>query len=465
VVAPPGPGRPRRWRWLATLAVAGIVTLALCSPYLLKMARTLTAMTRKADDLAFSLTFGSDWTDSFFSLVYPLAANPDGCFYIGTLGLLLVVLYAREVWTDPSAVGPGRGVVGAVLAWAALVNYVTWGRQSALFLVLWHSLPGFSRLRAWGRLNVVLLPLLAWLLALAFAQLQSRLRRLADGEPGGRGAWLTLLVSALLVGGLQVGAWRSDRVHGTYRDLMPELTGGAGFTLLGGALAILVLGSLFVLAGRRATLPPGALLALLLLATSADVWPLASRLWTYRGPLPSREPLDVPSVLWRSLSVPRHAGVGTISMTFAYDSPHLRFSPSFNVAVVPDCYFSRYWDFLARHQAEGPAVERLLGLRDGRRLLLSDRVDHPEVAAFFRDVDGFDGSVSVLSYDGDRLEAAVRLARAGYLTFVDNWDPDWRAYVDGQRVPLQLAFATFKAAAVPAGEHRVSFRYEPWGLR
>lgn len=466
VAGPPPPGRARPWRWLVTLAAAGVVTFVLCSPYLLKVAETLAATVRKGDDLDFSLTFGSGWTDSLFSLVYPLAANPDGCYYVGTLGLLLVALYVREVWTSPSAIGPGRGVVGAVLAWIALVNYVSWGRQSALFVLLWHWLPGFSWLRAWGRLNVVLLPLLAWLLALSFAQLQGRLRRLAEGaEPGGRGWWLTLAASALLVGGLQVGAWTVGRVHGYYRDLMPELAGGGGFTLVGGALAFLVLGTLFALARRRASLPPGALLALLLLATALDVWPLASRLWTYRGPLPSREPFDVASVLRRSLEVPRQKTVGTISMSFAFDRPRTTFSPSLNVAVVPECYFQRYWDFLALHQAEPTAVERLLGLKDGRRLLLSAHLDHPDLASFFRDIDGFDGSVSVRGYDGDRLEAGVRLTQPGHLTFVDNWDRDWRAYVDGRPVPLEVAFGTFKAVAVPDGEHEVSFRYQPWSLR
>jgi len=172
----------------------------------------------------------------------------------------------------------------------------------------------------------------------------------------------------------------------------------------------------------------------------------------------------VAAVLRRSLDVRRQATVGTISMTFATDSPQTVFSPSFNVAVVPDYYFQRYWDFLGRYQ-ERAEVKRLLGLKDGRRLLLSARLDHPDLAAFFRDVDGFVGSVSVVSYDGDRLEAAVRLAEPGHLTFVDNWDPDWRAYLDGQRLPVEIAFGTFKAAAVPAGEHEVLFRYEPWSPR
>jgi uncharacterized membrane protein YfhO len=60
------------------------------------------------------------------------------------------------------------------------------------------------------------------------------------------------------------------------------------------------------------------------------------------------------------------------------------------------------------------------------------------------------------------MEAEVRMPATGFVTFVDNWDPDWRALVDGKPVPLDVAFGTFKAVAVPAGRHRVVFQYVPW---
>ena len=49
----------------------------------------------------------------------------------------------------------------------------------------------------------------------------------------------------------------------------------------------------------------------------------------------------------------------------------------------------------------------------------------------------------------------------GFVTFVDNWDPDWRVLVDGAPTAIGTAFGTFKAVAVPAGVHRVVFEYVP----
>jgi uncharacterized membrane protein YfhO len=43
--------------------------------------------------------------------------------------------------------------------------------------------------------------------------------------------------------------------------------------------------------------------------------------------------------------------------------------------------------------------------------------------------------------------------------------PAWKAYVDGERVPLYRADYLIRAVPVPAGEHTVELRYESWTLR
>jgi uncharacterized membrane protein YfhO len=43
--------------------------------------------------------------------------------------------------------------------------------------------------------------------------------------------------------------------------------------------------------------------------------------------------------------------------------------------------------------------------------------------------------------------------------------PAWKAYVDGQPVPLYVADGVLRAVAVPAGEHAVEMRFESDTLR
>jgi hypothetical protein len=74
------------------------------------------------------------------------------------------------------------------------------------------------------------------------------------------------------------------------------------------------------------------------------------------------------------------------------------------------------------------------------------------------------GRATVERYGGDRVDVRVQAAQDAWLFLADTYDPSWRAYVDGQARPVRLANAMFRAVAVPAGTHTVTFRYEPWPL-
>jgi hypothetical protein len=71
-------------------------------------------------------------------------------------------------------------------------------------------------------------------------------------------------------------------------------------------------------------------------------------------------------------------------------------------------------------------------------------------------------SLRIARYTGDMLELFFRCGSPGHLTFVDNWDPDWKAWINGEQVPISLAFGTFKSVAVTPGNHVVRFEYIPF---
>jgi hypothetical protein len=64
-----------------------------------------------------------------------------------------------------------------------------------------------------------------------------------------------------------------------------------------------------------------------------------------------------------------------------------------------------------------------------------------------------------------RLVIAARAAQAGWLVLSEAYFPGWRAEVDGRPVEIVPADLAFRAVALPPGDHRVTFTYEPEGLR
>ncbi len=105
-------------------------------------------------------------------------------------------------------------------------------------------------------------------------------------------------------------------------------------------------------------------------------------------------------------------------------------------------------------------------------LLASGTVDPTETALLEQappdlavPADASGDRVSVESYEANALEVEVETDAEGLLVLSEVYYPAWKAYIDGEPVPLYRANHLFRAVPVPAGEHTVELRYESWPLR
>ena len=60
------------------------------------------------------------------------------------------------------------------------------------------------------------------------------------------------------------------------------------------------------------------------------------------------------------------------------------------------------------------------------------------------------------------VAASVQLHRAGVVVLSASFDPGWTATVDGRRQRTEMVAPALVATTVPAGTHRISFRYQGW---
>jgi hypothetical protein len=464
-------------RALGTLAVAGAAVLLICGPYLLGVKNLMSETTDRAGkNFEYSTSHLFNFEDTLGSLLYPPAAQVEGWYFFSITGVLLIFLYLlysrapahsaaensdkqKNLPVPPGFCDPW--VKGLLIIWIALISYISYGRSSYLFILLWKYLPGFSNLRVWGRINIILVPILAWLLSLAYSRFELMLSD--KNIPAAKNRWrqLDTVIKAVAIYAVVLGAqlyFYHNKIYDPYWlqyfDHLSPLRiwfifcGAAAFVII---LLLLILGKRIHLGSTRSLT---VVLAVLIVIASIEMWPVGGHIWTYQSKVQKdRINLDVAKINEASFRFPRTDEKNSIPL-----------GPNFNVGILDNWYFNRYVKFLKESEGQLEARRLLLGVRDGRRIFFSESIEHSTVQSFLRDALRYRDTGRLLSYTGDQLCWEINAPVKGYLSFIDNWDWGWKAFVDDKPLEINLLFGTFKSVNLAPGRHIVRFSYEP-GIR
>lgn len=73
----------------------------------------------------------------------------------------------------------------------------------------------------------------------------------------------------------------------------------------------------------------------------------------------------------------------------------------------------------------------------------------------------WEGQAESVSFEEGELKIKTKNEREGLLVIVENYDPGWKAQIDGQEVEILRADYNLMAVIVPPGERFVHFNYQP----
>jgi len=70
-------------------------------------------------------------------------------------------------------------------------------------------------------------------------------------------------------------------------------------------------------------------------------------------------------------------------------------------------------------------------------------------------------ALDLISYKHDQVVAESNLDIPSVMILMDNWHPNWKAYLDGNETYLGKVNESFRGVALPPGKHRIEMRYMP----
>lgn len=474
----------QRWTVLLCLIVL-LACLVICAPYLLKVTVLLNQTTsRSGGDLDFATGYIFSFTDTLGSLVYPPASMADGWYYFGAFGILLITLFfATRQKTDAfpldnfwekklyrfASISPSYVLVKMfLLLWIVVISYISYGNSSLLFTLLWKYLPLFSYMRIIARINIALVPVFAWVLALAYDQFENFLGSKQEQQ---KKPLIVLFVSLFVVLGTQIYLilnnhfdeyWLIFRqrvdflvtnISSVYSLSLPDLQNIISVLEKWPVIFAVLSACVIAMSLLKTPQAPRPKMLLTLALTLSVVDTIAIGPWFWAGNLVARETrrnLNVPQLNILSFQSNRIDTGGRISHT-----------EQFNVSQDKYWYYNRYNNFIDRTKHDLEARRRLLGVVSPQKIFFTTRIDYPDIKDFLEDADRFHGSITVEAYNGDQLVLHIMTPTDGYCSFIDNWDPDWAASIDGEPAKIHLLFGTFKSVFVVRGEHTIIYTYRP----
>jgi hypothetical protein len=297
-------------------------------------------------------------------------------------------------------------------------------------------------------------PILAWILAISYQHYES----LVSNSLSRKWRPLAVLVGAALVILLAQLYFYTNRAYDDYWIQWHQGSANELAFLVFTPIALII--TVLFVVGARPRKSTALIFIMFVVIAAVDLKGGNLAYWVWRNGLAPVEPritYDLPTNNLRSFEIPR------------IDPPlqHFTINPTenFSVSVIPNWFFVRYNTFLDSTTDEMEARHEFLGVTTPGKLYFTEQLDYPSIAAFLDDRQPFE--YEIVSYTGEDLILNVDAPAEGYLSFIDNWDADWLAEVDGTPVPIELLFGTFKSVRVSEGEHSVAFMYRPslWGQR
>ena len=465
-------GRVRSRTFLALVTGAIGIALIAVAPYLTGMQRLLEQTSDRGGgnwDYSTQHRFGI-W-EYAGSIVVPPTSSPEGWFYFGTAGVVVIGLAWLILWRE-RRLGQHARRIAMTCVWFAWIIFFGLGASNPVFRFVWETVPLVDTLRVWPRINIFLIFPLAILLGFSIQVIADHARDEAPHLSQAAAPMLLPAIVAALVLLLQLGLALTRPMSADFVQNMPKYYDAPTerehilWTLL--VVDLLALTSLSTRLFRASSVKRQRLL-MASCVTFVAIWLVQihgaqTTSWMWVLPDGFEENVDAERLpIGRTELMPTIARDALAATRLPpTDNPVFHPRHPWSTAVYANWHYRRYFQFLSDVSIDEATKSQLLGVTSSTRFFLirsqvgSDphRPGESDLLPLLEH--------DVVFYDGSRLVVDVNTDTAGELVFADNWDENWSATVAGHRSQVNLAFGTFKSVHIPEGRSRVVFSYCPF---
>ena len=468
------------------------LAFVIVSPWLYNVSKILNiTRDRGIKDINFTNILNSNFSDQLGSWIFPKLSIAEGWFYNGIMITFLILSFLLFSLFLDKRMNKYKILSIYFLILYLLIFTLSKAGDSIIFNFILEKIDYLKNLRAWSRINIVILPIYALTFSFALKYFDNYIENKKKINSYFKFfiyfLFLTIVTIQFLLidynGNIYWNTWQGRRIEFAvdyFRLISPfiskliSLYQGWIYFLFG----TISLVSFIILIENKINLSvfKKYLAVFLILITFFELFILSNIQWSLHGSSWKKtynsnkniiefvnESFDKANSLDRVKGNVYYKNDKTYSLNyidnFGYDM-HTK---------IFDMFFNRNGEIknnIKEDVYKDLSIFYALSNENVERIFFTKEINHLNIFNFIKDykLNKNKALINKIYYSGNILELEVHSNISGYITFVDNWDPFWEVELDGLKVNISKFMDTYKSVKINSGTTHIKFNYNPWKI-
>lgn len=437
---------------------------------------------RNLIDINFSSILNSNFIDQLGSWILPPISFAESCYYFGAIVTISLIFYFIDFSLDIKKDKKEKYFIFFIFFFFIFLYQISLAKDSLLFKFFWEKIEFIRNFRAFSRITILYIPLFSILICFF-------LKRFFEKKIDKK-SLIILFFSTLLIILLQFffleilnykngywQVWQEKRlteasIHFKYISLLFNLYNNYIYSIFF-ILSFFFFVYLFYKNNKKY------FFLIILLLVFLELFVLSNIQWAI--PYKYYEKNDYNKFSNTPLEDLRNGFYKPRFITEVKGNTYFRNLRNFNVNYfdnfgidqhtrLVDQYYLRNGNI--RENIDKTTINKIKYFwsldSNIEKVFFSKSIEYLSIEKFVDDVlDSKDKYKPLIlidkkNYNGDQIIINIKTKTDGYITFMDNWSPGWKVYVNNQPKVIEKTLGVYKAVKVNSGEHTVKFKYEPW---
>ena len=447
----------------------------IASPWLIKIKEIMSyTSNRNIEDIKFSFTSSSSFLDQVASWVHPPFAITEGWYYFGAINSILILFFFISIFIFKEFEKREKYFILFFVS-ILIVNYqFAAAENSYIFRFLWDKIDLIKNFRIFSRMNIILIPIFSIIIALSIKKFVF----MKDYKKRN----ISLLISIFIIITIQIylinfynfensfwNTWQLKRlisIADTFDSFSKIIMLHDNYWYLIFAISTL---SLLIINTKKVYL-------FIVLLTISELFFIANVQWAlpvnYYGQNEYNKLSKTPMTDLQNSFKKKNI------VTEIKGNSYFRNNRSFNInyfddfgmaahSKIIDQYFQRNGKFKKDlTDFEIYNLELFYALNNNtKKFFFTKNLFHNNINEFLNDSTVNEKKYNILIninyklYTGDEVYFTINSDTEGFITFVDNWAPGWRATNNNKPSKIYKMFNAYKSVKVYKGENKIRMKY------